>query len=254
MSTLRAAIDDAACAGTLLVAADFDGTLAELVDDPASAVLHPTAAAALTVLCACARTFVIVISGRSLAELRPRFAHLPALELFGSHGNEPLPSAATDVDLQRYNRLSRVLSGIAQHAEGAWVESKPLSLVLHFRAVSPARREELLHMLGVFIPPAFVERAIVGRDTVEYLFADSDKGRALRRAIECHNPDSAIFFGDDVTDEAAFAALRPGDISVKIGPEPTLGAHRVQNVAEAIATLETLAELRSKHLECPPAP
>ena len=54
----------------LLVASDFDGTLAPLVDDPARARALPAAEAALVSLATLPRTAVALLSGRSLASLR----------------------------------------------------------------------------------------------------------------------------------------------------------------------------------------
>jgi trehalose 6-phosphate phosphatase len=49
-----------------------------------------------------------------------------------------------------------------------------------------------------------------------------------------------VFFGDDVTDEKAFARLTDSDIGVKVGPGQTLARYRVDSpddVASALAVL-----------------
>lgn len=244
MTSLFSAIDEAARAKTLLVASDFDGTLSQLVDSPNEATLHPRAEAAIRLLCECPDTHVMVVSGRALTELQSRFAALSRVELIGSHGNERVVAAAGGNSAERYARLAAVLRGIAAHADGAWIESKPLSLVIHFRAVPAEQRDDLLHMLSAFIPSTAADRTLIGRDTAEYLLAGEDKGSALRAAIQERSPDRVWFAGDDATDESAFQALRGGDIGLKVGPEPSIAHYRVATLEEAIDAFERLARQR----------
>ena len=70
-----------------LIATDYDGTLAPIVDDPASAVAAPGAAAALTRLAGLVGT-VAVITGRAAADAVALggLAKVPGLIVLGHYG------------------------------------------------------------------------------------------------------------------------------------------------------------------------
>ena len=72
----------------LLVACDYDGTLAPIVEDPSQAVPLPEAVAAIRALAALPQTTVAVVSGRALRDLAA-LSRLPSeVHLVGSHGSE----------------------------------------------------------------------------------------------------------------------------------------------------------------------
>ena len=52
-----------------------------------------------------------------------------------------------------------------------------------------------------------------------------------------------MYLGDDVTDEDGFRALRPGDLTVKIGDGVTDARYRVADTAGALAVLRRLGDL-----------
>ena len=64
------ALDAAAATDHLLVASDFDGTLAPIVNNPADARALPRAAEAIVALAELPGTSVVLVSGRALATLR----------------------------------------------------------------------------------------------------------------------------------------------------------------------------------------
>ena len=74
----------------LLVALDFDGTLALLQDEPMTARMLPESRAAVDALIAAPETVVALVSGRSLADLEEISEHTDtsAILLAGSHGAE----------------------------------------------------------------------------------------------------------------------------------------------------------------------
>jgi trehalose-6-phosphatase len=73
-----------------------------------------------------------------------------------------------------------------------------------------------------------------------------DKGVAfveLRRSL---GVDRALFIGDDVTDESAFATLLQGDLGVHVGEGPTLANLTVPDPSGVADLLETLLGVRSR--------
>ena len=54
-----------------------------------------------------------------------------------------------------------------------------------------------------------------------------DKGAGIAAFLDTVDVDVATYVGDDVTDETAFARLRPGDVGVKVGEGKTAAAYRV---------------------------
>ncbi|GAB3943855.1 hypothetical protein GCM10027614_33120 [Micromonospora vulcania] len=85
---LRSAIGRIARVPQLLIACDYDGTLAPIVEDPSTAVPLPESVAAVRALAALPQSTVAVVSGRALRDLAA-LSRLPSeVHLVGSHGSE----------------------------------------------------------------------------------------------------------------------------------------------------------------------
>ena len=82
-----------------------------------------------------------------------------------------------------------------------------------------------------------------GKDVLEVAITDADKGSAVRRLAAEVGARGVLYLGDDVTDEDAFRALGPGDVTVKVGDGDTAAQHRVPDTAGALAVLKNLATL-----------
>jgi trehalose 6-phosphate phosphatase len=230
----------------LLVASDYDGTLAPIVEDPAAAAPLREAIVALRLLAELPSTHVAVISGRSLADLAELSGLGPPLHLVGSHGSEfdaGFAESLSPVAVALRERIREELESIARQGPGLHVEHKPGSLALHFRRASSAVGERALEAVARgpgALPDVTVKH---GKQVVELGVVSTDKGQALRTVRQRLGATAVLFFGDDVTDEDVFVALAGPDVGVKVGEGESAARLRVADptsVAQALARLATL--------------
>lgn len=241
-------------AGCLLVALDFDGTLAPIVPEPEAATILPEARAALEQLRRRPDTRVAVVSGRALADVRGRVG-VPGLVYAGNHGLEiggdglhwRHPAAAAQ--RERLEACGRALTAALAPLGGVWVEDKGLTLSVHYRrATDPeagAKAWEAAQRAcdgGLRLTP--------GKEVINVVPAvDWDKGDAVRAILDRLDPGGgrgvwAIFIGDDRTDEDAFRALegRGDGVLVADRPAPDTAAHSyLPSIQEVPALLRALA-------------
>lgn len=201
-----------------LFAFDFDGTLAPIVTDPAHA--RPSRAITRLMTALGSRAPVAVISGRRIADLEARLGFMPDW-LVGNHGGEGLP-----VDLEQRARWQRLSDGWLRQlqervppallAGGAWIEDKRLSLTLHYRLVrNPVAVAATLRALAASLEPP--PRVVGGKYVLNLLPADSpDKLDALRFLVGRLQVSTALFVGDDDTDEDVFARAPADWLTVRV--------------------------------------
>lgn len=231
----------------LLVALDFDGVLAPLVDDPEASRTLPASSAALRRIAAAPDLHLALVSGRTMADLS-RLAGAPAgAVLVASHGAE-VDGVPTELDGPSAELLARVhdeLSRLAVDHPGTHVESKPAGAVLHTRRADRAVADAATRL--ALDGPARREgvRSMQGKDVVELSVLDTDKGRALNDLRQRLGVVAVLYAGDDVTDEHALRTLKPtrGDVGLKVGPGPTAAAHRVDSPDDVSVALTALADL-----------
>lgn len=252
------ALEEAARVARLVVAVDFDGTLAPFVPDPDDARAAEGSMETLRELASFPNTTVVLVSGRHRESLA-RVSGVPAdsaawgIELIGSHGEE-WESGAKPLDETEsllYERVLRGMEEIAADVPGAGLEIKPTAIVLHVRRVSdPTDAAEALQLVvdgpGT-LPGAHVT---LGKAVAEVTVRPASKGSALEQLRARDKADSVVFFGDDVTDETGFAVLGQAaggsraDVAVKVGEGDTLARYRVPDIAEVVRCLEILRDNR----------
>ncbi len=189
------------------IVTDFDGTLAPIIGDPATACALPAAVEALTVL-ARRLALVGVVSGRPVAFLR---THLPiaGIELVGQYGLE-WSEDGRDVLDPRVGAHTDHLAAAARDAETRWpdlpIERKgAVAFTVHWRtaperAPNPAAVLELAHRHGLRAEPARMAYELRAP-------LDVDKGDGVRRLVRGRALEVLAFAGDDRGDLAAFDAL-----------------------------------------------
>jgi trehalose 6-phosphate phosphatase len=208
---------------------DFDGTLSPIVDDPGEARPLPGAVDLLADLAGTYRT-VGVLSGRPVSFLEgllPRglvLSGLYGLEVVNgpSRSDHPFSGAWREVveDVAR--------SSVANGPEGMVVESKGLSLTLHYRTHPELERDvqawgaQQATRSGLVFRPA--------RMSVElHPPIDADKGTAVEAVTR--GAQAVCFVGDDVGDLPAYDAL------------DRLAARGVHTLKVAVTSDESPAEL-----------
>jgi trehalose 6-phosphate phosphatase len=225
-----------------LLAFDFDGTLTPIVARPDDVQLAEGVAADLRWLAQ--RTPLAVISGRSVADLRPRLGFEPTY-LVGCHGaddaTDPARAQAWTQPLRAWRQGLDARAAELQ-AAGVEVEDKGAAIALHHRrARDPARALALLDALLGALPPAL--RGFGGKQVVNVVAAAApDKADALLALVSGSGAGTALFAGDDVNDEPVFQRAPPGWLTVRVGvPEaPTrarFGVHGPHEVATLLRRL-----------------
>ena len=215
---------DPAGSGLLL---DFDGTLAPLVDDPATSAL-PDGVAETVAELASRLGLVAVVSGRPIAFLAERAA-LPGVRLLGLYGLQEWadgrvrmrPEAARWQDAvdEARRRLASALRDAGAAAAGVALEDKGLSVALHWRnAADRERAAEVVQRLGATVAEATGLAREPGR-LVEELRPPVawDKGEAVRAVAAERRLRTLVYAGDDRGDLAAFAAVvRLGGVTMAV--------------------------------------
>ncbi|MGW0040618.1 trehalose-phosphatase [Rhodococcus sp. NPDC003348] len=241
----------------LLVTSDYDGTMAPIVSDPAKAFPHPDAVRALRALAILPGTTSAVVSGRALRDLAV-LSRLPVeVQLVGSHGSEFDVGFVHEIsdDARRLLReLTTELQGIAAESPGVAVEVKPASAALHVRNASPEVGEAALTRVRQGAAKWNGVQVTEGKAVIELAVITTDKGEALDILRHREGASATVFFGDDVTDEKAFARLQGPDVGVKVGEGDTLAEFRIDRTEDVGAALAFLLEERRTWLNGESAP
>lgn len=198
-----------------LIASDYDGTLAPIVDDPAKAVPAPGAVEALTKLAGRVGT-VALITGRAAADAVSLggLADVPGLIILGHYGAQRWqagvlsePPAPPGVQAVR-EKLPGLLAELGV-PNGTAVEDKGTALAVHTRRTAdPAGTLELLRKPLHELAESAALTVEPGRFVLELRPPGMDKGTALQRLVEERAANAVLFSGDDLGDLTAFAAIR----------------------------------------------
>jgi len=190
---------------------DVDGTLIDIGPAPFDVDVPDTLRQSLDRLLTLTGGALALVSGRPIRDLDRLFAPL-VLPAVGGHGAEMRlrggEPAASVPDLPKALR-ERLIAAV-DPATGVEYEDKGYSVALHYRRAPEHAARLQAHV-------AESRAAFAGEDTevlpgkmmIEVKRPGIDKGTGIRRLMR-HKPFVGrvpVFIGDDVTDEAAFAAM-----------------------------------------------
>lgn len=241
------ALERVAATDRLLIASDFDGVLAPIVDDPQRSAPIPAAVDALARLTRTIDTSVAIVSGRERRQLQSLVPGADRFTLVGSHGAE-IDDVEPDADDRRLlEDLIGRLQTLADRCRGFHVEVKALSVAAHFRRVETDRDRERAVETVDELRRTWPAKVVQGKEVVEFTIATATKGDAVRLLGQRTGATATVYLGDDVTDEDAFVALGPTDVGIKVGPGPTAAGFRVDAPPSVATLLARLADLRETH-------
>lgn len=190
--------------GSVLLAFDFDGTLAPIRDDPAAVQMDRGAAALLAEATAREGVVVTIVSGRDADDLLTR-VNVSAMYVIASHGLEirgpgglivrDSPPLAVELDPE----LRMEIAG-----SGLRLEPKKHALALHWRGVPREAIDPVIEMFRAWARRARLD-VIEGRCVIEARCPGGGKEEALRWLARALGAGRVIYAGDDGTD---FGPLR----------------------------------------------
>lgn len=208
---------DATVQQRLLCAFDFDGTLAPIVMRPEHARLPRDIMLHLVALAAHAP--IAIITGRSVDDIRERLGFAPDF-IVGNHGIEGVPGWEKHARRHQamsaswMNQLSGALHG--EHHAGIEVEDKRYSLSVHYR-MTPDPERSAIALRALFERMQPTPRIVAGKYVFNLVPQDAaDKGSALEKLMTISGARSAIYAGDDVTDEDVFRLRRDDVLSARV--------------------------------------
>lgn len=243
----------------ILIASDFDGVLAPIVEDRDAVQPDAVALAALRELSEMPGVAVALVSGRTLADLDSHTRMPSSVVLVGSHGaevgalppwmqSEVLDSTAMAMTPEKEELLATItaqLRRIARAHPGVEVETKPSAAVLHTRKAKgrgSLNATESALEYAMTLPEVTVTP---GKEVVEFSVVHASKGAAMDALARASAADAWLYLGDDVTDESVFGRLGDGDVGIKVGGGDTAARLRIADTDAVRDLLERLRALRA---------
>jgi trehalose 6-phosphate phosphatase len=217
----------------VLLAFDYDGTLAPIVSNPEAARMRQETRGLLSQLTTLYP--VIVISGRAQPDALRRVRGCGLLEVIGNHGIDPRHAAKRHI--AAVGRWLLELNERLTSFKGLMIEDKVYSVAIHYRH----SREKKLARAAILEAAAALDdvRIIGGKQVVNVLPKDAPhKGIALERERDRLGCDTALYVGDDETDEDVFSLDQPGRLlGIRVGSKQSSAASYCIDTQRAVDDL-----------------
>lgn len=244
----------------LVILLDIDGTIAPIAPRPEQVIVSPDTCKVLEALTKISGAHVAVVTGRSVADAQ-RLVSIPGIGVIGNHGFEVLgeegeliSEPAAHSYLGAIQSAAKRLVAETKTVPGVVIEDKKWTLSVHYRLVArPA-----IAKLTEYVNAAASQLGLVvtrGKEVLELRPPMKiNKGTAAvlwTKQVGIAASNSAVYIGDDRTDEDAFRELRaefPRAVTIRVGDpdhgEETAAEFRVETPAEVTKFLVELAAVR----------
>jgi trehalose 6-phosphate phosphatase len=208
-----------------LLLLDYDGTLAPFRIDRFKARPWAGVPTLLEQIQSQQKTQIVVVTGRPAREIAPLLGVKPQTEVWGLHGAERLHAdgrfEAVQIPPETRAHLDTLCAQLRRNSFGGLFEQKPNAVVVHWRGASSAKARIIETQTRALLKPL---AEMDGLRLLEFeagleLRTGRDKGEAVNALLEengLEGPHPVAFLGDDLTDEAAFRALKGRGLGVLV--------------------------------------
>jgi trehalose 6-phosphate phosphatase len=228
---------------------DFDGTLVELQDSPDDVRVDAATLQFLERLRDKAGRALALVSGRDIHVI-DRLLHPLVLPVAGVHGLQRRDAAGylhtPSIDPCMMEAIATKMEAAFRDEPGIFIERKTGAVALHYR-LRPDFEKRCQALAEQVVRNRPELQLMAGKMVCEIRLQGFNKGAVIEaflneRPFKGRKP---IFAGDDVTDEAGFAAVNACDgISIKIGSGPTTAKYRASGIVELRDWFEELETTR----------
>jgi trehalose 6-phosphate synthase/phosphatase len=231
-----------------LLLLDYDGTLVPFAEDYGAAKPPASLLKLLTKLGNDPRNDVVLVSGRSASDLDKWFGKVP-IGIVAEHGASFKKAGKKWQTVERSEAgwqkiIKPQLEKYAALTPKARVETKPHTLVWHYRASPPYYAQKNVTIIKRALKPVLKTYGLElfqGNKILEIKNPRVNKGVAIERWVRPAY-DFTLAIGDDYTDEQLFQALRETAYTIKVGRGLTNARFRLSDDEQVVSLLRRLSK------------
>ncbi len=201
---------------------DYDGTLAPFEVDPAKVKPYPGVVERLQAIAKNTPTSLYLISGRGCKNLLEMIPSVEFQEVWASHGAEQYTKEKKYwcLPLLPEQRISLHEARSLRLPEGAIIEAKPLSVAVHYRAITDEKKKKSIEEAVVASWKPHLENDLVVHyfsGGVELRPSKMSKAFAISHLLSEIPAEAPLaYLGDDASDEEAFSVIKERGLKVLV--------------------------------------
>jgi trehalose 6-phosphate synthase/phosphatase len=231
-----------------LILLDYDGTLVDFKNDPDNVVPDKEVLDIINQLASDKKNTVAIITGRGQEYISRWFGEMNVY-ILAEHGSIIMEPGKKWTYHSKDNdewklKIRPLMKSFTNRVAGSILEEKSISLVWHYRNVSPELAyesfDELMELLKRNITPDMDLKILQGKKVIEVKKKGFDKGIATQKMIQLKKGSFILAIGDDSTDEDMFSNLPPYSYSFKVGHGLSNATMIIEQPREVINLLKIL--------------